>query len=203
LLYLTQKISPYDLFSDFEGTIVLPEISYKEWIASRVIDISQFESEWGKRLDQAKKDRLPKSWESYLDLYSGLFTQQDFQDISRKYSLNKLFESWSTRFLKAHNYVTANIAVVTRGFAPIARYFFDRTDVKNALGALRITVQSITGSEPYMDKKGTMKGLKSVVYLKRKFVKDGHIMLGDDGEEHEFANYPYFVNLAKWRTSQD
>ena len=120
-----------------------------------------------------------------------------------KYSLNKIFESWCARFLKAHNYTSANITVVTRGFAPIARYFFERTDVKNDLDALKITVQSITGSEPYLDKKGVMKGLKSVVYLKRKYVKDGHVMLGDEGEEQEFANYPYFVNLAKWRTSQD
>lgn len=195
--------SPNDLFSDFEGTIVLPEISYKDWVISRVKDRAQFESEWGKRLEQARKDRSPKSWESYLDLYSGLFTQQDFYDISMKYSLNKIFESWCTRFLKAHNYGSANISLVTRGFAPIAKHFLDRTDVKSAFRALKVTVQSITGSEPFIDKEGVMKGLKSVVYLKRRYVKDGHIMLGDEGEEYEFANYPYFVNLSKRGTSED
>lgn len=194
---------PNDLFSDFEGTIVLPEISYKDWVMSRVKDRAQFVSEWGRRLEQTRKDRSSKSWESYLDLYSGLFTQQDFRDISMKYSLNKIFESWCTKFLKAHNYGSANISLVTRGFSPVAKHFFDRTDIKNAFRALKITVHSIIGSEPYMDKRDVMKGLKSVVYLKRRYVKDGHIMLGDAGEEYEFANYPYFVNLAKWGTRED
>lgn len=190
------------MFSDFEGTIVLPEVSYKEWVYSRIKDKPRFELEWGKRLEQAKEDRSLQAWERYLDLYSGLFTQEDFRDISMKYSLNKIFEAWCRKFLKVHNYDAVNLSIVTRGFAPIVRYFFERADVKSTLDDLSISMLSVTGSEPYMDKRGLMKGLKSVVYLKRKYVKDGHVMLGDEGEEREFGNYEYFVNLAKWRTSE-
>ena len=195
------KFSPSNIFSDFEGTFVLPEISYKEWVLPRVEDKPKFETEWGKRLEQAKNERTMQAWEHYLDLYSGLFTLQDFKDISAKYSLNKIFESWCARFLKAHSYEAANLTIVTRGFAPITRHFFERQDTKKALGALKISLRGIIGSEPFIDKRGVMKGLKSAVYLKKKFIKDGHVMLGDEGEETEFANYPYFVNLAKWGSS--
>jgi hypothetical protein len=199
---LPQKFSPSNLFSDFEGTVVLPEVSYKEWVSQRIEEKAKFESEWEKRLQQAKKERTVQVWERYLDLYSGLFTLQDFKDISAKYSLNKVFESWCARFLKAHNYEMANLTIVTRGFAPIARHFFGRQDTKRALDSLKISLSAVIGSEPFMDKRGVMKGLKSVIYLKKKFIKDGHIMLGDEGEEIEFASYPYFVNLAKWRSSE-
>ena len=181
---------------------MLPEISYKDWVVSRVKDRTQFESEWGKRLEQARKDRSTKSWESYLDLYSGVFAQQDFQDISMQYSLNKTFESWCTRFLKAHSYESANLTIITRGFAPVVRSFFNRSDIKSSFAALGVSLGPVIGSEPFMDKKSVMKGLKSVVYLKRKFIRDGHVMLGDEGEEAEFANYSYFVNLARWRTHE-
>lgn len=116
--------------------------------------------------------------------------------------MNKIFESWCKRFLKAHDYERANLTVVTRGFAPIARNYFERSDVKATLHDLKISIAALIGSEPYIDKLGVMKGLKSVIYPKRKFVKDGHIMLGDEGEEREFGNYPYFVNLSKWKTSE-
>ena len=53
-----------------------------------------------------------------------------------------------------------------------------------------------------MDNTGAMKGIKSTIFAKRKFVKDGHVMLGDDGDEWEFKNYPYFVNLSKLRGSE-
>ena len=199
---MTEKFSQSNLFSDFEGTVVLPEVSYKEWVYSRVEDKAKFESEWEKLLQQAKKERSAQAWESYLNLYTGLFTLQDFKDISEKYSFNKMFESWCTRYLRAHNYETANLSIVTRGFAPIARHFFERRDTRRALDSLKVSLGSIVGSEPFMDKRGVMKGLKSVVYLKKKFIKDGHIMLGDEGEETEFANYPYFVNLGKWRSNE-
>lgn len=189
------------VFSDFEGTIVLPEVSYKDWVSSRAENKANFESEWDVRLQQVKRERSIQTWEHYLDLYSGLFTVQDFKDISLKFSLNKIFESWCTKFLKAHSFDTANIVIITRGFAPIARDFFARVEVKMRLAALKVSVSSIIGSEPNMDKSGLMRGLKSVVYVKRKFVRDGHIMLGDDGEEAEFMKYPYFVNLAKWGSS--
>lgn len=199
---MTQKFSQSNLFSDFEGTVALPEVSYKDWVSSRVEDIAKFEVEWGKRLQQAKDQRNAQAWEHYLNLYSGLFTLQDFKAISAKYSLNKIFESWCARFLRAHNYEKASLTIVTRGFAPITRHFFERQDTKKALDSLNIFLVGIVGSEPFMDKRGVMKGLKSVVYLKRKFIKDGHIMLGDESEEKEFANYPYFVNLTKWGSSE-
>ncbi|MDG6996563.1 MAG: hypothetical protein JRN52_11635 [Nitrososphaerota archaeon] len=197
---MTQKSSSYDLFSDFEGTIVLPEVSYRDWVSSRVEDREKFETEWESRLKRAKEEWSTSAWESYLDLYSKLFTLKDFKEISLKYSINKIFESWCSRFLKAHGYERANLTVVTRGFAPVAKNFFDRTDIKRRLSDLKITVGSVIGSEPYIDKLGVMKGLKSVICMKRKFVKDGHIMLGDEGEEKEFGSYPYFVNLSKWKT---
>lgn len=196
------KFSPSNIFADFEGTLVLPEVSYKEWVLPRVGDKPKFESEWERRLEQTKNERSIQAYERYLDLYSGLLTLQDFKDISAKYSLNKIFESWCTRYLRAHNYEAANLTIVTRGFAPIARYFFERTDTKRALGSLKISLGAIIGSEPFTDKRGVMKGLKSVVYLKKKFVKDGHVMLGDEGEETEFAKYPYFVNLGKWGSKE-
>ena len=199
---MTQKSSSYDLFSDFEGTIVLPEVSYRDWVASRVEDREKFEAEWTSRLNRANEQRSIQAWESYLDLYSKLFTLKDFKEISLKYSLNKIFESWCGKFLKAHGYERASLTVLTRGFAPIARNFFARGDVKRTLVDLKISIGSVIGSEPYIDKLGVMKGLKSVVCLKKKFVKDGHIMLGDEGEEKEFRNYPYFVNLAKWKTGE-
>lgn len=201
-IYLPQKFFQSDLFSDFEGTVVLPEVSYKDWVSSRVEDKAKFESEWKKLLQQAKDERSTQAWERYLNLYSGLFTSQDFKAISERYSLNRIFESWCARFLKAHNYETAKLNIVTRGFAPVARHFFDRVDTKRALSVLKISLGDIVGSEPFIDKRGVMKGLKSVVYLKKKFIKDGHIMLGDEGEETEFTNYPYFVNLTKWRSSE-
>lgn len=198
---MTQR-TPYELFSDFEGTIVLPEVSYRDWVSSRVPEKEKFEAECADRLKRAREAQSIQAWENYLDIYSKLFTLQDFKEISLKYSMNKIFESWCKRFLKAHDYESASLTVLTRGFAPIAKYYFERADVKTKLHDLKISLGSLIGSEPYIDKQGVMKGLKSVICLKRKFVKDGHIMLGDEGEEREFGNYSYFVNLSKWKTSE-
>ncbi len=197
-----QRASSYDLFSDFEGTLVVPEISYKEWVLPKVSEREKFETEYDRRLKKAREERSAKAWEDYLGLYFGLFSFQDFKEMSTKYSVNKMFGSWCARFLKAHGYDKISLTVLTRGFATIARLFFERADVKSVLREYRVSLGSVIGSEPYLDKQGIVKGVKSVVYLKRKFVKDGHIMLGDDGEEKEFGNYSYFVNFSKGKSSE-
>lgn len=191
--------STYDVFSDFEGTIVLPEISYKEWILPKVSERREFEVDYEARMSRVRQERSVEAWKNYLELYSKLLSVNDFKEIASIYSMNRIFQSWCARFMKAHDYPSANLTVVSRGFAPIIRYYFDRQDVKRTLNELKISQVVIMASEPLIDKNGLVKNLKSVVYSKRKFVKDGHVMLGDDSEEREFGNYPYFVNLSKFK----
>lgn len=191
------RTSPYDVFSDFEGTIVSPEISYKDWALPRTADHEAFKADYDSRMERVRRELSPEAWKNYLELYTKIFSIEDFKEISSKYEINKIFESWCTRFLKAHDYNTVNLIVISRGFAPIIRYYFERQDVKRVLKELKIFPRSIIASEPFMDKNGLVKGLKTVVYSKRKFVRDGHVMLGDESEEREFGNYPYFVNLSK------
>ena len=197
-----QRPAFYELFSDFEGTLVLPEISYKEWALQKVSDKAKFLSEYETRLSRARMERTVQAWENYLTLYAKVFTTSDFKEISSMYSINNIFLSWYKRFLKAYNYERVDLTIVTRGFAPVVRNYFERTDVKVSLNGLKIRPVQVIGSEPQFDKQGVMKGLLSAVYAKRKFVKDGHIMLGDESEEKEFANYAYFINLSKWRGTE-
>ncbi len=194
----------YELFSDFEDTLVVPEISYKEWVLPRVADRERFEAEYENRREKAREERSTRAWENYLNLYARLLSAQDFKEMSARYSMNRVFSSWCKRFFRAHGYTNAKLTVLTRGFAPIARNYVERSDVKSALAQIGISAATVIGCEPSMDNKGMMKeGLKSVIYSKRKFVKDGHVMLGDDGDEWDFRSYPYFVNLSKWRSSSN
>lgn len=188
----------YDIFSDFEGTIGVPKISYKEWVKARSPEPtkSKIEDEFNKRMGKVSKVRTAESWADYLVMYSGLLTSDDFEQIASKYSLNSKFEWWCKRYLTLHGYSRLNLNVITRGFAPIAKLYFRRNDVRKTFSEMKVLVSKIVGSEPLMEKGTVFKGLKSVVYMKRKFVKDGHFMLGDDEEESEFAGYSYFVNIS-------
>lgn len=197
-----QRPAFYELFSDFEGTLVLPEISYKDWAMQKVSDKAKFLSEYDTRLGRAREERTIQAWGNYLSLYAKVFTTADFKEISSKYAINNIFLSWYKRFLKAYNYERVDLTIVTRGFAPIVRNYLERSDVKLSLNGLKIHPVKVIGSEPQFDKQGVMKALLSAVYSKRKFVKDGHIMLGDESEEKEFSNYAYFISLSKWKGAQ-
>lgn len=194
-----QKPVFYELFSDFEGTLVLPEIPYKDWALEKVTEKAKFLHEYETRLSRARAERTVQAWVDYLTLYAKVFNVSDFKEISSKYSINNIFLSWYKRFLKAYNYEHVELTIVTRGFAPVVRNYLERSDVKLSLNGLKIQPVKVIGSEPQFDKQGVMKALLSAVYSKRKFVKDGHIMLGDESEEKEFADYAYFVNLSKWK----
>ena len=197
-----QRPAFYELFSDFEGTLVLPEIPYKDWALEKVTEKAKFLHEYETRLSRARAERTVQAWGNYLSLYARIFAEVDFKEISGKYSINNIFLSWYKRFLKAYNYERVDLTIVTRGFAPIVRNYLERSDVKLSLDRLKIQQVKVIGSEPQFDKQGVMKALLSAIYSKRKFVKDGHIMLGDESEEKEFANYAYFINLSKWKGTE-
>lgn len=198
-----QKSSAYDLFSDYEGTLVLPEISYKDWVLPRVEDKDRFLAEYEARRSRARSEGTPKAQAEYLNIYSKLFTLDDFKQISLKYTMNKAFTSWCKRFTKAHGYKSVKLTVITRGFAPIVKHYFERYDTKTNLTSLGISLSAIIGSEPNMDNRGVLKGVASAINSKRKYVKDGHVMLGDEKDEKEFSNYPYYVNLSKWMKAEE
>lgn len=195
--------SSYDLFSDYEGTLVIPEISYKDWVLPKVEDKDRFLAEYEVRRNRARNEGTAEAQAQYLNLYSKLFTLEDFKQISLKYAMNKAFASWCKRFTKAHGYKSVKLTIITRGFAPIVKNYFERPDTKTALSSLGISLASIIGSEPIMDKSEVLKGVASSVNSKRKYVRDGHVMLGDEKDEKEFSKYPYFVNLSKWMKSED
>jgi hypothetical protein len=198
-----QKSSAYDLFSDYEGTLVFPEISYKDWVLPRVEDKDKFLAEYEIKRNRARSDGTPDAQAEYLNLYSKLLTLDDFRQISLKYTMNKAFTSWCKRFTKAHAYRSVKLTIITRGFAPIVKNYFERYDTKSTLSSLGISLSTVIGSEPIMDKKGVLKEVASAINSKRKYVRDGHVMLGDEKDEKEFSNYPYFVNLSKWMKSED
>ena len=198
-----QKSSAYDLFSDYEGTLVFPEISYKDWVLPRVEDKDKFLAEYEIKRNRSRSDGTPDAQAEYLNLYSKLLTLDDFRQISLKYTMNKAFTSWCKRFTKAHGYRSVKLTIITRGFAPIVKNYFERYDAKSTLSSLGISLSTVIGSEPVMDKKGVLKEVASAINSKRKYVRDGHVMLGDEKDEKEFSNYPYFVNLSKWMKSED
>ncbi|MGI0091265.1 MAG: hypothetical protein ACREBS_06110 [Nitrososphaerales archaeon] len=199
----------YDIFSDFEGTIAVPEISYKEWVKKKRASPEvgrKMDEEYEKRMNRVRSERSTESWTGYLKMYSNLLSAEDFKQMALEYSLNPVFLWWCKKFYGLHGVKDGkqkglNVTVVTRGFAPVARLFFQREDVRKSLENMNIAASKVVGSEPLLNNKrerfGMVKGLQSVVYAKRKYVREGHIMLGDDGEEKEFANYGQFVNLSK------
>jgi allantoicase len=90
------------------------------------------------------------------------------------------------------------LTILSRGFSPIIRYFVESSRNKAELRSLRIGSTKVVASEPQIGSDGLVTGIKSAVFLKRKYVPDGHVMLGDESERKEFENYPYFVNLEKY-----
>jgi hypothetical protein len=94
-----RAVARCSLYSDFEGTIVLPEISYKDWVLPMVKDQNRFLEDYRSRLENAREKRTTEAWRKYLDLYVGLFRIRDFV---RVYAYLKIFPEFYERiqFLK-------------------------------------------------------------------------------------------------------
>ena len=204
----------FDIFSDFEGTIAVPEISYKEWAKKKVSPElrSEIYEEYENRMSRVRAERSIQSWTEYLKMYSDLLSVEDFKQMAMEYSLNPTFLWWCKKFYSLHGVTDGkqkrlNVTVVTRGFAPIARLFFQKDEVRRSLNEMNVIISKVVGSEPLLnyknEKTGLVNGLGPVVYNKKRLIKDGHIMLGDGDEEREFANYGQFVNLSKWKKVEE
>jgi hypothetical protein len=197
------KVARHTLYSDFEGTLVLPEISYKEWALPKVKDPNRFLKDYSSRLESAREKRTPEAWKNYLDLYVGLLSVNDFDEMSQRYSFNPPFVSWCRKFQRAYGYDNIELTILSRGFSSIIRNFVELSENKATLRSLKIVSTHVVASEPQIGRDGLMTGVKSAVFLKRKYVPDGHIMLGDESERKEFERYPYFVNLEKYSDRAD
>ncbi len=192
-----------DIFADFEGTVVSEEIPYREWVKKTGVDPAWVDEEHRRRLDEVRENPGEASWQAYLNMYARLLRTDDFEEMSKRYSLNPRFVEWVKAFKRRGGHEQVRLTILTRSFAPAARLFFEREDIRESLKALGVEVREVIGAEPEADENGLITGVLHTVYRKKPLIPEGHYFLGDDHETEEFGEGEeiHFANLTHWDPS--